>query len=70
MKISLEHIVDGEVFPNNVILLRGSVSLVKEDWRTVYVEHKHEAAAVRNLSTQCSGDAKFKILLKLSLIHI
>ena len=29
------------------------------------MEHKHEAAAVRNLSTQCSGDAKFKILLKL-----
>ena len=64
MKITLEHIVDGEVFPNNVILLRGSVSLVKDTWKTVYIEHKHDTI-VQNLSTQCSGEAKFKLLLKL-----
>ena len=65
MKITLEHISDGEVFPNNVILLRGSVSLVKENSQTVYIEHKYDNV-VQNLSTQCSSkDGKFKLLLKL-----
>lgn len=66
MKITLEHISDGEVFPNSVILLRGSVSLVKEDWKTIYIAHNN-GKVIRSLSTECGPDTKFKILVKLGL---